>query len=385
MPLPRDDLIAALRCPVTRSALGPLGRGELRAVNARIAAGKAVHRDGTPVRRALASGLVNRDGTCIFPVDDGVIILLKELAIDWGAGRGGQESPRAAPSELREEKRVVQRFYDEVGWTRGEQGVFTDAEKFEDLRPVARDYIHRCHMRVNRYLPRRGRFLLDAASGPIQYPEYLTYSEGYDVRVCVDISLVALRAARRKLGDKGAYLLADVADLPLADGSMDSFVSLHTLYHVPRDEQKGVVRELHRVLKPGSSGVLVYTWGVRSPLMRLVFLPGSVLRRLVRLPGKLFGAVSRALGCGGPDAGSPPPDLYFHAHDHGFFADTDWGFGLDLRVWRAASVEFTRTFARPRLGGRQLLKLVWWLEEQAPRLAGRFGQYPLFVIGKQGH
>jgi len=153
---------------------------------------------------------------------------------------------------------------------------------------------------------------------------------------------------------------------------------------VPRDEQKGVVRELHRVLRPGSSGVLVYTWGVRSPLLRLVFFPSSILRKLVRLPRKLSGAVSRALGRAGADAGSPPPDLYFHAHDYGFFADTDWGFGLDLRVWRAASVEFTKAFARPWLGGRQLLKLVWWLEEQAPRLAGRFGQYPLFVIGKQG-
>jgi len=382
MPLPRDDLIAVLRCPVTRSALRPLGLGELRSVNARIKAGKAAHRDGTPVRRALDSALINRDGSCIYPIDDDVIILLKELAIDGGAGEGGSESTSPAPDELCNEKRVVQRFYDEVGWTRGEQGVFADAEKFEDLRPVARDYIHRCHMRVNRYLPPRGRFLLDAASGPIQYPEYLTYSSGYDLRVCVDISLVALRAARQKLGDKGAYLLADVADLPLMDGSMDSFVSLHTLYHVPRDEQKRVVRELHRALRPGSSGVLVYTWGVRSPLMRLAFLPGSILRKLIRLPAKLFGAVSRVLERGGPEVGSPPPDLYFYAHDHGFFAKTDWDFGLDLRVWRAASVEFTSMFARDLLGGRQLLKLVYWLEEQAPYLAGRYGQYPLFVIRK---
>ena len=383
MAVPREDLIAVLRCPVTRGALRPLDRNEMRATNARIAAGKAVHRDGTPVRRPLASGLANRDGSCIYSIEDGVIVLLKELAIQGtGDGREGA-SPRAAPEPLREEKRVVQRFYDEVGWTRVGQDTFADAEKFEDLRPVARDYIHKCHMRVNRYLAPRGRFLLDAASGPIQYPEYLSYSDGYDLRVCVDISLVALKAARRRLGDRGVYLLADVTDLPLMDDSMDSGVSLHTLYHVPHDEQEDVVRELHRVLRPGASGVLVYVWDGRSPLMRLIFLPGSILRKLLRLPRKLLGVASRMVGRSRPVEGVRAPELYFHAHDNGFFADTDWGFSLDMRVWRAVSVEFTKTFARSRLGGRQLLRLVYWLEERSPYWAGRFGQYPLFVIKKQ--
>ena len=41
-------------------------------------------------------------------------------------------------------------------------------------------------------LPRKeniaGDLFLDAGSGPVQYPEYLTYSEGYRYRVCADIS-----------------------------------------------------------------------------------------------------------------------------------------------------------------------------------------------------
>ncbi len=62
--------------------------------------------------------------------------------------------------------------------------------------PVARDYIHRCHLRVNRYIASHGDFLLDAGSGPVQWPEYLTYSEGYRFRVCLDISITALKEAR---------------------------------------------------------------------------------------------------------------------------------------------------------------------------------------------
>ncbi|MHC5056110.1 MAG: methyltransferase domain-containing protein [Planctomycetota bacterium] len=378
-----ERLLEVLRCPVTHGPLRLLTPSELRATNKRIAAGRAVHSDGTPVGRPLASGLASRDGTLVYPVEDGVIVLLKELAIQGAIGGRNEAPPRAPGGELREEKRQVQRFYDEVGWTRAEGDIFDDAERFEDLRPVAREYIHRCHMRVNRYLAPGGRFFLDAASGPIQYPEYLSYSEGYDLRICVDISLVALKAAKRKLGDRGAYLLADVTNLPLDSGTMDAALSLHTVYHVPRDEQEDAVRELHRVLRPGASGALVYTWGGRPPLMRLVFLPFSLLRRLLRAPGKLLSAASRALGLRRSEREASPPGLYSHTHNYGFFRDTDWGFDLNMRVWRAVSVEFTKTFAKGGLGGRQLLRLVYWLEERFPYWAGRLGQYPLFVIGNR--
>jgi hypothetical protein len=41
-----------------------------------------------------------------------------------------------------------------------------------------------------------------------------------------------------------------------------------------------------------------------------------------------------------------------------------------------------RWFVRPRLGGRALLKVVFWLEDRFPRFFGENGQYPLIVIRK---
>ena len=75
-------------------------------------------------------------------------------------------------------KQEVQDFYNRVGWQEISEGVYQNAT-FEDLRPVARAYIHRCHLRVLRHLRQQGTFLLDAGSGPIQYPEYLEYSKKY--------------------------------------------------------------------------------------------------------------------------------------------------------------------------------------------------------------
>jgi len=86
-----------------------------------------------------------------------------------------------------EVKERVRRFYDSIGWQEIGEGVYQNA-RYEDLRPVSREYIHRCHIRLARHLRDQGDFFLDAGSGPIQYPEYLTYSQGFRCRVCLDIS-----------------------------------------------------------------------------------------------------------------------------------------------------------------------------------------------------
>ena len=120
----------------------------------------------------------------------------------------------------RDIKQEVRQFYDRVGWQKVADGVYQNA-RYEDLRPVASEYIHRCHLRVNRHLRQGGRFLLDAGSGPIQYPEYLTYSQTYQKRVCLDISIVALQEARQRIGERGVYVVADVANLPFQTAVFD--------------------------------------------------------------------------------------------------------------------------------------------------------------------
>jgi SAM-dependent methyltransferase len=178
-------------------------------------------------------------------------------------------------------KKDVQEFYDNIGWDKSDDG-FSDASIYEDLRPVAAEYIQRCHQRVKQHLPDSGRYLLDVASGPVQYDDYVAYSAGYERRVCADISLRALVEARRRLGDKGLYVVADIANLPFADNTFDGVVSLHTIYHVPAAEQEKAFNEIHRVLAPERPAVVVYSWGARSPLMLLSLMPFQVWNWLSR-------------------------------------------------------------------------------------------------------
>jgi len=378
-----EDIRHILRCPITKGALREMTTNEVKEVNSRIRRGELLHFDGTPVRSEVSSGFVSSAGQMAYPVEQGIFMLLQNLAIVLDGGR----VDRSSKGCLRKEKKEVQDFYEQVGWQKVGEELFTDALRFEDLRPVSKDYIHKCHLRVNRYLKTTGKYILDVASGPIQYPEYLSYSSCFDIRICVDISFLALKEAMGKLRDRGIYLLADITNLPLKDGSVDAVVSLHTIYHVPEDEQATAFHEIYRVLKPGSSAVVVYCRGSDSFFMKLPSLPLLSFRTTLMIMRMLKASITRRLGKGKDRhfrefSKASEPKLYFHAHGYRYFTSQLRGVDFDVLVWRSVSVPFMKKYIHSYLLGKHSLALIYWLEDRFPSVIGRLGQYPMFVIKK---
>ncbi|MCL4559655.1 MAG: class I SAM-dependent methyltransferase [Chloroflexi bacterium] len=284
-------------------------------------------------------------------------------------------------------KQQVRQFYDEIGWQKVSEDQFQNASH-EDLRPVSREYIHRCHLRVGRYLKPSGRFLLDAGSGPVQYPEYLTYSQGYSYRVCVDLSIVALRQAQQRLGERGLCVVADVAHLPFKPDGFEGVVSLHTLHHLQAQEQGLAYRELHRVLAPGCTAVVVNGWS-EAPLMRRTKWLVRFMEKLaaMRRSRREQGSAS-TLGPAAPiEQRHSEPDQPYGTYVQKIGArwlrsELDGVMDYRIRVWRSASTRFLRAVIHERLGGRLWLRLLFRLEELFPRWFGENGQYPLVIINK---
>jgi len=351
------ELESILRCPLTHSNLSWQTNDQLQALKSRIADKTFVCAHDEFGTSAVKGALKAQSHDIYYLVIDDIVYLLPEFAL---------QNQSVKVNTVDKTKNAVKQFYDSFGWQQ-DKGIFQDALDSEDLREVSEEYIENCHARVKEHLPAHGRYLLDVASGPIQYDAYLAYSRNYDYRICADISLRALKAAKQKLGEKGIYLLCDITALPIQSDKLDAVISLHTLYHVPSEEQLQGYAEIQRVLKQGGRSAVIYSWGRRSLLMNLFMFPMKIASLLKRLTS------SKASGS----------SLYFYAHSYEWYRQNiERRYACKLYSWRSVNVPFLKFFVHDKLGGRAMLKAFFWLESRYPALMGRIGAYPLFVSTK---
>jgi uncharacterized protein YbaR (Trm112 family) len=74
-------LLTILRCPISHKGLAVLKKDELARINAAIAAGELVNHEGAAIANPLTEALITDDGKRIYPVDDGIPVLLEDESI----------------------------------------------------------------------------------------------------------------------------------------------------------------------------------------------------------------------------------------------------------------------------------------------------------------
>ncbi len=70
-------LLSILCCPITHKGLSLVRSDQLSSINAAITAGKLSNRDGAILEKNLQEALVTDDGKTMYPVDDGIPLLLE--------------------------------------------------------------------------------------------------------------------------------------------------------------------------------------------------------------------------------------------------------------------------------------------------------------------
>ena len=256
---------------------------------------------------------------------------------------------------------AVQKLYSHQLW-RVRNGVTEDARLWEDNRQATVEYLAACRRRVQRHLSDEGGNLLDFASGPIQYPEYLEYSQNFSTRTCVDLAEHALLEAKRRLGSKGDYLHGDFLSIPIPAATFDCSISLHTIYHIDAQKQEKAVRKLIDVTKKGRPIVIVYS----NP------------QNLISVPFKVWGSLRKRLPFRLPDS-----TLYFHAFPLRWWRRFEDQATVVQLPWRTLGGSALRRLVPDNSLGTRVLRALFLLEEKFPALFLALGEYPMIILTKK--
>ena len=76
------ELLEILVCPETLQPVKPASAEVLEKLAREVEAGRLRNRGGQPVSKPIAEGLVREDGKLLYPVDDGIPVMLIEESIE---------------------------------------------------------------------------------------------------------------------------------------------------------------------------------------------------------------------------------------------------------------------------------------------------------------
>lgn len=265
-------------------------------------------------------------------------------------------------------------FYNTVGWE-SNNDISEDAKRWEDLRDCAEHYVSKCRMRVYEQIPKYGEYLLDMASGPIQYEEYLRYSENFSKRYCVDLSKKALAEAKSKIGDHGEYLLGSFFDIPLEDNFFDCSISLHTIFHIDKDLQEEAVRKLIAVTKPGKPVIIVYG----NPNTYTQKFRSLTPKKLIKKLKKRFKNKNSTKN----PKNTSEVTLYFHLHPLEWWLRFETLAEVEILPWRSFDSETQKQLFPNNRIGKFLFSNLFKLESRFPEFFVKHFQYPMIILTKK--
>ena len=266
----------------------------------------------------------------------------------------------------------TRQFYDRVGW-QTQDGQLGDRRLFgaKEDGPI-RKHLHIVHTeRVRSALMSAGHGikLLECGCGGNPATGFFDLCPEY---TGIDFSEVGIKEAREQL--KNATIpcelrQADVCSLPFDDSQFDAVYSAHMLYHIPDPAaQRSALHEMLRVIRPG--GVLALITANPRPLL----FPARLVRRLVA-DTPFVGRIMNSWRHSPPLPYKPMPLSWIRREliQYGEVKFVSHGI---------RSADFNQRMTEHSRAGRQLWRLLRWLDLTYPQMSAYLGNYTLVTVVK---
>ena len=260
--------------------------------------------------------------------------------------------------------KIVSEFYKNFGWSET-NNITNDAKRWEDLRACSVDYVRKCRLRLMPHIPKKGENILDMASGPIQYKEYLDYSSNFKKRYCVDFSIKALNKAKSKIGGHGVFLPGDFFDMEFENNFFDCSISLHTIYHISKDKQEEAVRKLLKTTKKGRPIIIVYS--NPNTIINYLLSPYTFLKKIL----KKFKIITQK------------EDLYFYCFPIKWWYRFRKEAKIEIKPWRSFTANQQKLIFPNNKIGKAMLNILFKLETKFPDFFAKYFEYPMIVLTKK--
>jgi ubiquinone/menaquinone biosynthesis C-methylase UbiE len=250
---------------------------------------------------------------------------------------------------------TVYKFYNSIGWKKKNK-FFKDANISEDLRFYSREYVSKCRKRILRYIPSKGMNILDFASGPIQYKEYLLYSKNFCFRHCVDFSRDAIKFAKLKIGNKGKFYCKDFLKIKFKKNYFDCILSLHTIYHIDKTKQKKVIEKLLSISKKNAPIIIVYS------------NPNTIIDKI-----KLLISYKKL----------KKNDYYFFCYPITWWRQFEVNANIEFYPWRSLSSTHQKFLIPNNFLGKIIFKILFYIEDRFNNFFIKNFQYYTVILKKK--
>jgi len=246
-------------------------------------------------------------------------------------------------------------FYNNKGWKYNGNKTY-DSNLFEDLRKYSKEYVSNTRLQLMNYIPNKGQKMLDFASGPIQYKEYLSYSKNFKKRYCLDISSIAINIAKKKLKKHGKFYNQDLFKINFPSNYFDCVISLHTIYHINKNKQEKAVRKLLKFVKKGKPVIIVYS------------NPNTIINKIKKFIGFKKKRNNN--------------EIYFYTFSKNWWKRFEDEADVKIKCWRSFAAQHQKILFPNNVFGKFTLSILYKLENLFPNFFSKYFQYQTIILTK---